>query len=154
MRYWGQTNVGKTDLWLAKKFELRLIDGSTDLYCSIFSCCFSFFKAKQRAGFFSPRRFFSEQQEQTDRRQSPERTVTQVNLLKPWPTLLVSVREKVEEKPPPAPTIATKPIRAGPIKPQAIKTEETNLTKSQVIAEVERGGKRENEVRQYSQPKG
>lgn len=34
-------------------------------------------------------------------------------------------QEKVEEKPPPAPTIATKPIRTGPIKPQAIKTEET-----------------------------
>lgn len=34
-------------------------------------------------------------------------------------------QEKVEEKPPPAPTIATKPVRTGPIKPQAIKTEET-----------------------------
>ncbi|XP_070273100.1 adhesion G protein-coupled receptor E2-like [Myotis yumanensis] len=33
--------------------------------------------------------------------------------------------EKVEEKPPPAPTMATKPVRTGPIKPQAIKTEET-----------------------------
>lgn len=34
-------------------------------------------------------------------------------------------QEKVEEKPPPTPTIATKPVRTGPIKPQAIKTEET-----------------------------
>lgn len=34
-------------------------------------------------------------------------------------------QEKGEEKPPPAPALAAKPVRTGPIKPQAIKTEET-----------------------------
>lgn len=34
-------------------------------------------------------------------------------------------QDKTEEKPTPAPAAATKPVRTGPIKPQAIKTEET-----------------------------
>ena len=123
---WGQTNVGKTDLWLVKKFELRLIDRLW-LYCSIFSCCFSFFKAKQRAEVLqSTQRFFSEQQQNKQIGGKAQKVDSDSS--KPPETLTDPpgvCQEKVEEKPPPAPTIATKPIRTGPIKPQAIKTEET-----------------------------
>ena len=123
---WGQTNVGKTDLWLVKKFELRLIDRLW-LYCSIFSCCFSFFKAKQRAEVLqSTQRFFSEQQQNKQIGGKAQKVDSDSS--KPPETLTDPpgvYQEKVEEKPPPAPTIATKPIRTGPIKPQAIKTEET-----------------------------
>ena len=38
-------------------------------------------------------------------------------------------QEKAQEKPSPAPTIATKPVRTGPVKPQAIKMEETKSQK-------------------------
>ncbi|PNJ42710.1 PRRC2C isoform 10, partial [Pongo abelii] len=85
-------------------------------------------QAKQRAEVLqSTQRFFSEQQQSkqigggkaqkvdSDSSKAPE-TLTDPPGVR---------QEKVEEKPPPAPSIATKPVRTGPIKPQAIKTEET-----------------------------
>ncbi|XP_023565956.1 protein PRRC2C [Octodon degus] len=86
-------------------------------------------QAKQRAEVLqSTQRFFSEQQQSkqiggkaqkvdSDSSKPPE-TLTD-------PPLPQTLQEKVEEKPPPASTIATKPVRTGPITPQAIKTEET-----------------------------
>ncbi|XP_048214252.1 protein PRRC2C isoform X8 [Perognathus longimembris pacificus] len=83
-------------------------------------------QAKQRAEVLqSTQRFFSEQQNKqiggkaqkvdSDSSKTPETLADPPGVC----------QEKVEEKPPPAPTIATKPVRTGPIKPQAIKTEET-----------------------------
>ncbi|XP_069867236.1 protein PRRC2C-like isoform X4 [Dipodomys merriami] len=84
-------------------------------------------KAKQRAEVLqSTQRFFSEQQQSkqiggkaqkvdSDSSKTPETRTDPPGVC----------QEKVEEKPPPAPAIATKPVRTGPIKPQAIKTEET-----------------------------
>ncbi|XP_040119455.1 protein PRRC2C isoform X12 [Oryx dammah] len=83
-------------------------------------------QAKQRAEVLqSTQRFFSEQQQN---KQIGKAQKVDSDSSKPPETLTDPpgvCQEKVEEKPPPAPTIATKPIRTGPIKPQAIKTEET-----------------------------
>lgn len=122
----GQTSEGKTDLWSVRECELRLMDGLW-WRCSIFSCCFLFFKAKQRAEVLqSTQRFFSEQQQSKQIGGKAQKVDSDSS--KPPETLADPpgvCQEKVEEKPPPAPTIATKPVRTGPIKPQAIKTEET-----------------------------
>ncbi|KAM9706579.1 protein PRRC2C isoform 1-T1 [Dama dama] len=84
-------------------------------------------KAKQRAEVLqSTQRFFSEQQQNKQIGGKAQKVDSDSS--KPPETLTDPpgvCQEKVEEKPPPAPTIATKPIRTGPIKPQAIKTEET-----------------------------
>ncbi|TKC40372.1 hypothetical protein EI555_010332 [Monodon monoceros] len=84
-------------------------------------------KAKQRAEVLqSTQRFFSEQQQNKQIGGKAQKVDSDSS--KPPETLTDPpgvCQEKVEEKPPPAPTIATKPVRTGPIKPQAIKTEET-----------------------------
>ncbi|XP_059889869.1 protein PRRC2C isoform X1 [Delphinus delphis] len=84
-------------------------------------------KAKQRAEVLqSTQRFFSEQQQNKQIGGKAQKVDNDSS--KPPETLTDPpgvCQEKVEEKPPPAPTIATKPVRTGPIKPQAIKTEET-----------------------------
>ncbi|XP_036690974.1 protein PRRC2C isoform X11 [Balaenoptera musculus] len=84
-------------------------------------------QAKQRAEVLqSTQRFFSEQQQNKQIGGKAQKVDSDSS--KPPETLTdppAVCQEKVEEKPPPAPTIATKPVRTGPIKPQAIKTEET-----------------------------
>ncbi|XP_023366508.1 protein PRRC2C isoform X6 [Otolemur garnettii] len=84
-------------------------------------------KAKQRAEVLqSTQRFFSEQQQSKQIGGKVQKADSDSS--KPPETLADPpgvCQEKVEEKPPPAPSIATKPVRTGPIKPQAIKTEET-----------------------------
>lgn len=84
-------------------------------------------KAKQRAEVLqSTQRFFSEQQQSKQIGGKAQKVDSDSS--KPPDTLTDTpsvCQEKVEEKPPPVPTIATKPVRTGPIKPQAIKTEET-----------------------------
>ncbi|XP_019808080.2 protein PRRC2C isoform X10 [Tursiops truncatus] len=84
-------------------------------------------QAKQRAEVLqSTQRFFSEQQQNKQIGGKAQKVDNDSS--KPPETLTDPpgvCQEKVEEKPPPAPTIATKPVRTGPIKPQAIKTEET-----------------------------
>lgn len=84
-------------------------------------------KAKQRAEVLqSTQRFFSEQQQSKQIGGKAQKVDSDSS--KPPETLTDppgACQEKVEEKPPPAPTITTKPVRTGPIKPQAIKTEET-----------------------------
>lgn len=109
-----------------EELELRVIDRLW-WRCSVFSCCFSFFKAKQRAEVLqSTQRFFSEQQQ--SKQIGGKAPKVDGDASKPSETLTDApgvCQEKVEEKPPPAPTMATKPVRTGPIKPQAIKTEET-----------------------------
>lgn len=86
-----------------------------------------FFKAKQRAEVLqSTQRFFSEQQQSKQIGGKAQKVDSDSS--KPPDTLTDTpgvCQEKVEEKPPPVATIATKPVRTGPIKPQAIKTEET-----------------------------
>uniref|UniRef100_A0A286XSL1 Proline rich coiled-coil 2C n=1 Tax=Cavia porcellus TaxID=10141 RepID=A0A286XSL1_CAVPO len=84
-------------------------------------------QAKQRAEVLqSTQRFFSEQQQSKQIGGKAQKVDSDSS--KPPETLTDPpgvCQEKVEEKPPPASTIATKPVRTGPIKPQAIKTEET-----------------------------
>nr|XP_048277138.1 protein PRRC2C isoform X11 [Myodes glareolus] len=84
-------------------------------------------QAKQRAEVLqSTQRFFSEQQQSKQIGGKGQKVDNDSS--KPPETLTDppgACQEKVEEKPPPAPTITTKPVRTGPIKPQAIKTEET-----------------------------
>ncbi|KFO24434.1 Protein PRRC2C [Fukomys damarensis] len=84
-------------------------------------------KAKQRAEVLqSTQRFFSEQQQSKQIGGKAQKVDSDSS--KPPETLTDPpgvCQEKVEEKPPPASAIATKPVRTGPIKPQAIKTEET-----------------------------
>lgn len=73
----------------------------------------------------STQRFFSEQQQSKQiggKAQKVDSDSSKPETLTDTPGVC---QEKVEEKPPPAPAIATKPVRTGPIKPQAIKTEET-----------------------------
>ncbi|KAM7053521.1 protein PRRC2C isoform 5-T5 [Molossus nigricans] len=84
-------------------------------------------KAKQRAEVLqSTQRFFSEQQQ--SKQIGGKAPKVDGDPSKPPETLAAApgvCQDKAEEKPPPAPTMATKPVRTGPIKPQAIKTEET-----------------------------
>lgn len=95
-------------------------------YVSIFSYCFSFFKAKQRAEVLqSTQRFFSEQQQSKQIGGKAQKVDSDTSKPETLTDPTGVCQEKVEEKPPPTPTIATKPVRTGPIKPQAIKTEET-----------------------------
>ncbi|EPQ02896.1 Protein PRRC2C [Myotis brandtii] len=80
--------------------------------------------AKQRAEVLqSTQRFFSEQQQ--SKQIGGKAPKVDGDSSKP-PEALTDApgvcQEKVEEKPPPAPTMATKPVRTGPIKPQAIKS--------------------------------
>ncbi|NP_989040.2 protein PRRC2C [Xenopus tropicalis] len=93
-------------------------------------------KAKQRAEVLqSTHRFFEQQQHQQSKPVGPKPPKTMPGPTKPSDTMTdpsVCTQEKVEENPAPAATLAaaavatsTKPIRTGPIKPQAIKTEET-----------------------------
>ncbi|KAM5127076.1 LOW QUALITY PROTEIN: protein PRRC2C-like [Callospermophilus lateralis] len=73
----------------------------------------------------STQRFFSEQQQSKQIGGKTQKVDSDSS--KPPETLTDPpgvCQEKVEEKPPPAPTIATKPVRTGPITPQAIKTKE------------------------------
>lgn len=87
---------------------------------------FLFLKAKQRAEVLqSTQRFFSEQQQSKQiggKAQKVDSDTSKPETLSDPPG---TCQEKVEEKPPPAPTITTKPVTIGPIKAQAIKTEET-----------------------------
>ncbi|XP_058516646.1 protein PRRC2C isoform X4 [Ochotona princeps] len=84
-------------------------------------------KAKQRAEVLqSTQRFFSEQQQSKQIGGKAQKVDSDSS--KPPETLADPsgvCQDKIEEKPSPAPTIASKPVRTGPIKPQAIKTEET-----------------------------
>lgn len=111
---------------IGEELELRVTD-RLRWCCSVFSCCFLFFKAKQRAEVLqSTQRFFSEQQQ--SKQIGGKAPKVDGESSKPPETLTDApgvCQEKVEEKPPPAATMATKPVRTGPIKPQAIKTEET-----------------------------
>lgn len=123
--WFGPNHRGKAigDWW---KNSNRVIDRLW-WCCSIFSCYFLFFKAKQRAEVLqSTQRFFSEQQQ--SKQIGGKAPKVDSDPSKP-PEALTDApgacQEKAEEKPPPAPTMATKPVRTGPIKPQAIKTEET-----------------------------
>lgn len=87
-------------------------------------------KAKQRAEVLqSTQRFFSEQQQQQQNKpiggKAPK---VEENGSKPSEAIADSpgvCQDKAEEKPSPAPAATPKPVRTGPIKPQAIKTEET-----------------------------
>ncbi|XP_017519617.2 protein PRRC2C isoform X3 [Manis javanica] len=84
-------------------------------------------KAKQRAEVLqSTQRFFSEQQQSKQIGGKAQKVDSDSS--KPAEALADPpgvCQEKGEEKPPPAPGVATKPVRTGPIKPQAIKAEET-----------------------------
>ncbi|XP_021031813.1 protein PRRC2C isoform X7 [Mus caroli] len=83
-------------------------------------------KAKQRAEVLqSTQRFFSEQQQNKQIGGKAQRVDSDTSKPETLSDPPGTCPEKVEEKPPPAPTITTKPVRTGPIKPQAIKTEET-----------------------------
>ncbi|XP_053169489.1 protein PRRC2C isoform X3 [Hemicordylus capensis] len=83
-------------------------------------------KAKQRAEVLqSTQRFFSEQQQNKPAGGKIQKVGD--SGIKAPEVIADSgaCQDKVEEKPIPAPTAAPKPVRTGPIKPQAIKTEET-----------------------------
>ncbi|XP_016044639.2 protein PRRC2C isoform X3 [Erinaceus europaeus] len=83
-------------------------------------------KAKQRAEVLqSTQRFFSEQQQSKQIGGKAQKVDSDTSKPETLTDPTGVCQEKVEEKPPPTPTIATKPVRTGPIKPQAIKTEET-----------------------------
>ncbi|XP_036009537.1 protein PRRC2C-like [Mus musculus] len=85
-------------------------------------------QAKQRAEVLqSTQRFFSEQQQNKQIGGKAQRVDSDTSNPETLSDPPGTCQEKVEEKPPPAPTITTKPVRTGPIKPQAIKTEETKL---------------------------
>ncbi|XP_015279331.1 PREDICTED: protein PRRC2C [Gekko japonicus] len=85
-------------------------------------------KAKQRAEVLqSTQRFFSEQQQSKPTGSKIQKVGDNGNKT---PEAMAdppsgACQDKVEEKPSPTPTTAPKPVRTGPIKPQAIKTEET-----------------------------
>ncbi|KAH0618220.1 hypothetical protein JD844_017230 [Phrynosoma platyrhinos] len=85
-------------------------------------------KAKQRAEVLqSTQRFFSEQQQNKPTGGKMQKVSDNGNK---GPDAVsdstsTACQDKVQEKPSPAPAAAPKPIRTGPIKPQAIKTEET-----------------------------
>ncbi|XP_061439803.1 protein PRRC2C isoform X5 [Rhineura floridana] len=85
-------------------------------------------KAKQRAEVLqSTQRFFSEQQQNKPPGSKIQKVGDSGNKA---PEAMADsssgvCQDKVEEKPSPVPTTAPKPVRTGPIKPQAIKTEET-----------------------------
>ncbi|XP_048354568.1 protein PRRC2C isoform X2 [Sphaerodactylus townsendi] len=85
-------------------------------------------KAKQRAEVLqSTQRFFSEQQQSKPAGSKIQKVSDNGNKA---PEAMAdpsagACQDKVEEKPSPIPTAASKPVRTGPIKPQAIKTEET-----------------------------
>uniref|UniRef100_A0A8C0J5G7 Proline rich coiled-coil 2C n=1 Tax=Chelonoidis abingdonii TaxID=106734 RepID=A0A8C0J5G7_CHEAB len=85
-------------------------------------------KAKQRAEVLqSTHRFFSEQQQPSKPTGGKAQKVDESGS-KPTEAMTDSsgvCQDKVEEKPAPVPAATTKPVRTGPIKPQAIKTEET-----------------------------
>lgn len=121
--FWFRPNrCGGSDLWLAKGLEL--VDGQAVL---AFQLSFLIFKAKQRAEVLqSTQRFFSEQQQSKQIGGKAQKVDSDSS--KPAEALADPpgvCQEKGEEKPPPAPGVATKPVRTGPIKPQAIKAEET-----------------------------
>ncbi|KAJ7332814.1 hypothetical protein JRQ81_014994 [Phrynocephalus forsythii] len=85
-------------------------------------------KAKQRAEVLqSTQRFFSEQQQSKPPGAKIQKVGDSVNK-GPEPladSSLGACQDKTEEKQSPAPATTPKPVRTGPIKPQAIKTEET-----------------------------
>ncbi|XP_042320437.1 protein PRRC2C isoform X2 [Sceloporus undulatus] len=85
-------------------------------------------KAKQRAEVLqSTQRFFSEQQQNKPTGAKLQKVGDNGNKVPDAVSDSTSTacQDKVQEKPGPAPATAPKPIRTGPIKPQAIKTEET-----------------------------
>ncbi|KAJ1172161.1 hypothetical protein NDU88_004011 [Pleurodeles waltl] len=84
-------------------------------------------KAKQRAEVLqSTQRFFSEQLNKPPGSKPSKPDVNEARQPEVLPNSSISVQEKAEEKPAPTPPAApTKPIRTGPIKPHAIKPEET-----------------------------
>ncbi|XP_069497352.1 protein PRRC2C isoform X3 [Ambystoma mexicanum] len=84
-------------------------------------------KAKQRAEVLqSTQRFFSEQLNKLPGSKPPKTDVNEPRLPEALPSTPIVVTEKVEDKPTTVPPAApTKPIRTGPIKPHAIKPEET-----------------------------
>ncbi|XP_068921696.1 protein PRRC2C isoform X3 [Petaurus breviceps papuanus] len=84
-------------------------------------------KAKQRAEVLqSTQRFFSEQQQSKQIGGKAQKVDSDSNKTPETLTDPPGVcQDRVEDKPPPTPSTASKPVRTGPIKPQAIKTEET-----------------------------
>ncbi|CAI5776307.1 Proline rich coiled-coil 2C [Podarcis lilfordi] len=86
-------------------------------------------KAKQRAEVLqSTQRFFSEQQQAKppgSKMQKVSESGSKAAEAMADSSPGGVCQDKVAEKPSPAPTTAPKPVRTGPIKPQAIKTEET-----------------------------
>ncbi|XP_072919665.1 protein PRRC2C isoform X3 [Hemitrygon akajei] len=86
-------------------------------------------KAKQRAEVLqSTHKFFSDQQQQQIKQQvsKPHKNDSSGNKPTESGTGISSTREeKVEEKPASSQAVVSKPVRTGPIKPQAVKTEET-----------------------------
>lgn len=87
-------------------------------------------QAKQRAEVLqSTQRFFSEQQQQQQNKpMGGKAPKVEENGSKPSEAIADSAgvcQDKGEEKATPAPAATPKPVRTGPIKPQAIKTEET-----------------------------
>ncbi|XP_041064457.1 protein PRRC2C isoform X2 [Carcharodon carcharias] len=86
-------------------------------------------KAKQRAEVLqSTHKFFSDQQQQQIKQPMSKAHKNDSNGSKPTEsgTSVTSTREeKVEEKPNSSQAPMSKPVRTGPIKPQAVKTEET-----------------------------
>ncbi|XP_062833854.1 protein PRRC2C isoform X8 [Anolis carolinensis] len=84
-------------------------------------------QAKQRAEVLqSTQRFFSEQQQSKPTGGKIQKVLDDGNKGPEGASDSSTVcQDKVDEKPNPAPTAASKPVRTGPIKPQAIKTEET-----------------------------
>ncbi|XP_051866934.1 protein PRRC2C isoform X4 [Pristis pectinata] len=85
-------------------------------------------KAKQRAEVLqSTHKFFSDQQQQIKQPVSkPHKSDSNGNKPAESGTGISSTREeKVEEKPTSNQAVVSKPVRTGPIKPQAVKTEET-----------------------------
>ncbi|XP_060630343.2 protein PRRC2C isoform X4 [Anolis sagrei] len=84
-------------------------------------------KAKQRAEVLqSTQRFFSEQQQSKPTGGKIQKVLDDGNKgPEGAPDSSTACQDKVDEKPSPAPAATSKPVRTGPIKPQAIKTEET-----------------------------
>ncbi|XP_069793850.1 protein PRRC2C isoform X4 [Narcine bancroftii] len=84
-------------------------------------------KAKQRAEVLqSTHKFFSDQQHQIKQPVSKTHKSDNGSKTTESATGISSSREeKIEEKPNPSQAVVTKPVRTGPIKPQAVKTEET-----------------------------
>ena len=83
----------------------------------------------QRAEVFQSMRWFFAEQQQSKQIGGKVQKVDSGSSKPPETLTDPPGQEKAQEKPSPAPTIATKPVRTGPVKPQAIKMEETKSQK-------------------------